>query len=600
MDYLIQQKLNQLGIEVIGPSDKAALLDKFLIEQSEGLFSFLIENPLNRYLFNVLLRFGTLDVDNIPFMVDELNPERIKQSVNESFIKKYECPACKHLLIRKHLHEINYRKLLTRECPICNTQRTFAFKDFTDDFTVTRNDINKYLDRLAQLSVVNKRFRYLCRSCRNFEIYSKDLPAECKNCHELRELMPDYSFNSEFLQKSLERKDGGWFEWYVFMISRHIHETSEHNILISFKDGGIEKERELDVISIDKNQNLHVFECKDHLKRNSHFGDMESLPFLSKLFINIYYASSQKIDKNSARNIQELCKSSIKFIEGKELEQQFISLENVLGMFLDGHAEKAVRLCSRLAGHRKGQISEILISKLLDTGANDPAIIRSVSSLFWNHCIDHDIDEILIKDVIKRCINNIERNNLTQQSLDVIAAVFREYSKEIIFEVIDVSGLLKLGTPYLTKEPLVGYENRQPFFSFYKELFKSTAIESSELDAKIAQDFLLKFVPMFDLYYNWYNRMLTLRVIDTLWQFRNQNIIDEFISVVSTVLLNDKSDYDPENLLNFIVDRFEKFGVDSRNKILTILNQYAAAKPKYSEKVASALDKMKAKEFFLK
>ena len=301
--YDIKRKLESMGheINVDGYSNIGLSMTEFdNLSKSDTLFSFLIENSLNKYLFGVLLRIGSLDINNIPFREESLDPRQIEDKVSESFIKKFECKSCNHLLFRKHVFELDNYINEDYYCPICDIGYKLEYDSLEDDYTINRNDLIKYLDRLIEIDILEKKLMYKCQKCVQYENYDSS-SLICNNCGLEREIIYKYCFKDEFLQINLKNRDGRWFEWYMYKICEHIFEKAEHNLMISFENSGFKDECEIDVVSIKDNE-IIIYECKDYLKGKIGLTDLQNLPKLSKIFEKIFLVSSNKAVTKKTKN----------------------------------------------------------------------------------------------------------------------------------------------------------------------------------------------------------------------------------------------------------------------------------------------------------
>ena len=59
---------------------------------NNNLFTFLIENNMNRFLFGFITGIKDLNLDNIDYYNKLLRPNEVEEICKESFIKKFHCP----------------------------------------------------------------------------------------------------------------------------------------------------------------------------------------------------------------------------------------------------------------------------------------------------------------------------------------------------------------------------------------------------------------------------------------------------------------------------------------------------------------------------
>lgn len=536
----IVKKIEENGVEVNGYSNMGISMNKFssFSKKQNDLFSFLIENNLNRYLFGVFLRLGTLDVNDLPFTQKFLDSTFIEQIAKESFIKKFNCKTCNRLLFRKHLEDIELNFDYEYECPYCDKTYTFNYQDLENDYELNRKDLIKFLNRLNEIEIIDKNLKCVCLSCG--EDYDYDLTANnivCE-CGSITEVKNEYSFENEFFKSNLKLIDGRWFEWYVFNICKHIYKHADHNILISYEKDGIERESELDVVAIDKEDNLLVFECKDYLKGDIDLKEMNGLRRFSSFFDNIFLVSSSKrIKRNSRIEINALCDKEINFIEGTDLENQFLSEERVLEILLKDSLYRGVHLFQKLNDIKKFIIVNKILDEIINSNGKKVDYISIMTEILGR---SKNIGDIIrpelnkIKSSVKYCFDNIKNGELIPDSTIYIRSVFNT-DKTIVLAVIDLDELFEEATKYLSPISDSGYKERAPFYYFICDLFNKVDIKTSSLNEKIMQSFLLKFIPMLNVYYGTSSRKNTLNVIEKLWQFKTKETEKRLVSNIGDI-----------------------------------------------------------------
>lgn len=538
-DRTIVKKIEENGVEVKGYSNIGISMNKFSsFSKKNDLFSFLIENNLNRYLFGVFLRLGTLDVNDLPFTQKFLDSTFIEQTAKESFIKKFNCKTCNRLLFRKHLEDIELNFDYEYECPYCDKTYTFNYHDLENDYEINRKDLIKFLNRLNEIEIIDKNLKCICSSCG--EIYDYDLTNNniiCK-CSSITEVRNEYSFENEFFKTNLKLIDGRWFEWYVFNICKHIYKGADHNILISYEKEGIEQESELDVVAIDNKDNLLIFECKDYLKGNITLNEMNGLRKFSSFFDNIFFvSSSKKIKHNNKIEINTLCDKEINFIEGTDLENQFLSEERVLEILYNDSVYKGVHLFQKLNDMKKFIIVNKILDEIINSNAKKEEYISIMAEILGRSkgikdIIQPELDKL--KTTIEYCFDNIKKDELVSYSTRYIHSIF-SINNDIVLTVIDLNELFKEATRYLSPISDKGYTERAPFYHFICGLFNNVDIGTFSLDEKIMQNFLLKFIPMLSIYYGTSSRKNTLNIIEKLWEFKTEEAEVKLVSTIENI-----------------------------------------------------------------
>lgn len=572
---IIQNKLtaNENNIEFKGYSNIGTLMQEFNSkDKSNDLFSFLIENNMNKYIFGLLLRLGTLDINNIPFREELLDPQTLEERNNESFVKKFECKTCNHLIFRKHIHEIDDYIDNDYYCPICDRDYKLEYNNLKDDYNLTRNDLFKYLDRLCDINIVEKKSVYSCNKCIEYEDYDNQNNLECENCGSDREVVHKYFFKDDFLKTNLKNRDGSWFEWYVFKICEHIFEHADHNLMLSYDNSGFEDECEIDVISIKDNE-LFIFECKDHLKGKLGLNHLQSLPKLSAIFEKVYLVSSNKeVSSKNKQYINNLCVNEIEFIAGISLEKQFLSEDKVLEMFNDRNKYKAITLYKKLNEIKRKNIAKKIISKNIDLDCKNEDNLHSLNLILGhNNEIRDRVDSEDIKTILEYCIQNILTETIEIESLKYVSRLLRT-SPETVLDNVSLNTIFKMGITHLT--PLKPYV-RSEFMNFYW-IFNNMDIDVNLIDEDVAIAFLKLVIPLLGVYFGNYPRKSNLKIIETLWQFADETCQYKLISTVKSILWQ-KQEHGYINkmmLIDFLVENFSSFTSPNRVIIGEMFNDY--------------------------
>lgn len=298
---------------------------------NDNLFTFLIENNMNRFLFGFITGIEDFNLDNIKYYEKLLKPNKIKEICKESFIKKFNCPGCGNLLFREHLDDINYKKDFELQCPDCGKYSYFSFFDLKNDFEITKSDLIKFLDKLVELGLFNKKLETCCQNCTNSEmlIDFKEVNLIC-SCGNLKEVKFNYYSNYDFIGKN-----GIWFEWYVYNLCKHIYRHVYPNVKCTYIVDDKKYECEIDVLVLDKDYNLVAFECKDFMYHNISLKDfIENISKLHHVVHEINLVSSIKpIKVNSKVISSSLIDAEIKFIEGMKLEESFLNEDKIITFF---------------------------------------------------------------------------------------------------------------------------------------------------------------------------------------------------------------------------------------------------------------------------
>jgi hypothetical protein len=569
-DLLKSKEIDVLDRSEIGKSLDLFESNSFII--SNRLFTFLIENNLNKYLFGFFLREGTLEVNNLPFNMQGLNQEFLAQNIKETFIKKFKCKNCDNTLFRKHMDEIDYDEVNSMRCPICDTTYDFNFSDLEDDFTITRNDLIKYLNRLVNIGVLVTESKYVCPGCKRIEEFNQQ-SLECTNCGKKREVLNFYSFKDEFLKECFRLRDGRWFEWYVYKMCSHIYPSAEHNLIISFEEKGMKRECEIDVLSIDKKGEIVVLECKDYIKREVGFGEMENLITLAPLFGNIHFISSLKINKNAIRDIEKsLAQGKVNFIEGVHLEKQYLSEENILNLFVEG-AIGAINIYSKLSELKRRKILLELIKRFSLSKGSDENMASAIATIFWGG--ENSLLKLMtghnseLNELIKTCYTNLVNQINVEYSANCLKGIVSDFGLKSVLDLFSLEEVIKMGKDYL---PL-SYPKRRALYYFYWQVFNKYE-GNLEISQAAGGDFIKKFIPMLEIYYGGSSRDITLKVIELFWGFTDDDAKQNFIRISKQIIDSNVNGTIIPKIINFIIKNNGTFSKIHNPSLIELLNKH--------------------------
>lgn len=504
------------------------LLDNPIV--NNDLFAFLIENNMNRYIFAYLLKVDDLNLDKIPFCDNLLNENKLKEICGESFIKKFVCRECGKLLFRKHLHEINYNDNFSRECQICGKYNNVLYSDLEDEFNITRYDLIKFMDKLVELSVFSKELVASCNYCTEYNIVNSENfnSFSCPSCGNLMEIKFKYTSNFDFLISN----PGFWFEWYVYNLCKNIFPRVHPNYGGEYLLDNQKIKCDFDILIFDDDKVI-VYECKDYMKvsknRLSMKDFIDNISKIRHFADKIYIVSSIKPFKdNSIIETEELFNPDVKFIEGMELEDKFLNEDNII-TFFEKRNYNIVYLFKKLPVRKQ----EIILSKIFNLMIeNDNSIyIEILNNIFMRVDIDniHVSDEILI-DSLNVALSNVYNNKFIVLSLNYIKNLF--FYNSSVFQDFDLNKFIEFCTPFLTSHPLQGYEKRAPFYYFIAAYFKKGLADINSLDDDVAKSFLLKLIPMIEIYYGSSSVVDTLNIFYCLWDYMDSDLEVKFIDEI--------------------------------------------------------------------
>lgn len=547
--------------------DYSPSIDNQYIENE--LFKLLIENKMNRFLFGYLTRIDTTKLDLLKLYDKLLDPKQLKRICNESFIKKYECPNCGHLLYRKHIHELGNKNFFEFDCPECSKLSFTNYLNLEDDFEIKREDIIKFLERLVNIGIYSKKLVSICNTCTKSEIIEPNELVELScDCGELREIKFIYQSNYEFMTK----EDGYWFEWYVYTICNHIYSDVYKNYKCKFELNGKNSECELDVLTISPDNKLTVYECKDHMY---HLKDKLSMKDYMDNVAKIMHIADRITIVSSLKNVKsyfkdetdELIDCEIEFIEGMALEEKFLDEESIITFFKNQHYN-IVPLFIKLPKHKK----KIIISKIMELiNQNESKNYLDIINNIFNRTPWEELvfpEDTLIKKTLKTSIINIANELYVIESLEYIKNLFFK-KPEIFDENFDLNNILRIGTPFLTSDPFDMYKMRAPFYYFISSYFRTKTINIKKLDKNIVQEFLLKFVPMITIYYGSSSLQDTLRVFKRLWAFKTPKIENE----LTNELINEYSRRPSKGrIISEFINTIDNFTESNKKRIESKIN----------------------------
>ncbi len=522
---------------------------------NDNLFTFLLENNMNRFLFGFLTGVNDLNLDNIDYYDKLLRPSEIKEICKESFIKKFHCPECGNLLFREHLDDINYKKDYERKCPDCGKYSNFSFFDLKDDFKITKLDLIKFLDKLVDLNVFNKKLETQCKNCTNSEILTdfENVNLTC-SCGSIKEVKFKYYSNYEFI---LDR--GFWFEWYVYNLCKYLYKKVYPNVKCTYVINDEKFECEIDILAVTTNNRLIAFECKDYMKSKLSLKDfIENIAKLHYISHEIYLVSSVKdIKFNSKVQSSSLIDSEIKFIEGMKLEESFLNEDKIISFFEERNYQ-IVFLFDKLPDSKK----EIILNNLFDLIIeNEKGVyLESLTNLLNRICIDRQlIGEEKLLNSLDIAFENVYSKKYISNSLEYIKTIYFSYP-EYFKKNFNLNKFLKHCTKFLNPIPIEDYECRAPFYYFITVYFRDEHVDVDLIDENVAQNFLLKFIPMIEVYHGSYSLEKTLNVFKCLWKYVTPEIEDKFIKQLISWYNSKGNKY---IISKFVKDFKENFSLDN-------------------------------------
>ncbi len=532
---------------------------------NNNLFTFLIENNMNRFIFGFITSINDLNLDNIDYNNKFLRPSDLKNICEESFIKKLNCPECNHLLFREHLDDIDYKEYLELKCPNCGKYSLFSYSDLKDDFNITKSDLIKFLDKLVDLNILNKKLKTQCQFCTNAEelIEFNNVNLIC-SCGNLKEVKFKYYSNYEFLGNR-----GAWFEWYVYNLCKYIYRNVYSNVTCKYVIDDKEFECQIDILAVTNDERLIAFECKDYMQRKPELKHLiENIEKLNHIAHEIDIVSSVKeITSNTKLKSEHLIDTEIKFIEGLKLERTFLNEDKIIAIF-ESRNYNIVSLFDKLPDAKK----EIILDNLFDLIIQNEkdVYLESFTNLLARLSIDI---QLIHKEKCLRSLNvafkNLYSKNFINPSLEYIKNLYFSFPEYFKMN-FNLNKFLKHCTEFLNPNPSVDYEYRAPFYYFITVYFRDEIVDVNLIEETVAHNFLLKFIPMIEVYYGAHSLKKTLNVFKCLWMYVTPEIENAFISKLIHWYQTKGNKHIISNFLKDFKNNLSNDSIESIKKINTL------------------------------
>ena len=301
---VISNKLNAKGIEIINFSGHRNDLTNFsgegvsslstTNEVAPKLFSFLLENLMSRYLFNLMLRKSP-NIESWHLNDKDLSETNLrKYTFGQSFMRLYKCFDCQYLLKRIYAPELSSIPIdEILECPKCGLKKLTHPTDYESTFRIISKDLTNFTEKLRDIDVLHSKGYVLCSEC-GVELGAKDELSgltTCQFCGGKIRLIERDEFEDDFL-KLCKSEAGIWFEWFVYEIAKHIYESVECGLILSYSDTeGDNKEKEVDIVALNDDK-LILIECKDYLGHtppSQYKTIIDIAPFFDEVYVVNFY-----------------------------------------------------------------------------------------------------------------------------------------------------------------------------------------------------------------------------------------------------------------------------------------------------------------------
>ena len=526
---LIYRELKNRDIEIIGFSGERNDLRMFSEyddifggnEVGHNLFSFLLENLMNRYLFNLMMR-NSPNIESWTINNEYLTEKLLKRyTFGQSFIKLYKCYDCKYFLNRIYAPELSAIPIDNiAECPNCGLKKLIHPKDYESDFRIIKNDLENFTKKLRDIDVLHSKEYILCSKC-GVELGAKDELSglkECQFCGGKIIYKKRDEFKDDFL-KLCKSKPGLWFEWFVYEIAKHIYDHVENGLILSYSDDeGRNKEKEVDVVALNDDK-LILIECKDYLDHTpprEYKTIIDIAPFFNEVYVVNFYKPHNDVIKKMIEP-----DSNIKVLNGNDIDDVFLDTELIISQLLTAGTWFGTQMIASLSNDKKisvikqifedteyGNMYKALI-KIIDSGSID-------SSLWWTNFSDE------LKTMLKiqlHFISKVEesREDITDR-LRLVASYYHNFDKEQLSNILNPAQMLDSITGVNKLAENYDFQIRRIYDRMFN-LYDITDFDLSIIDNDILFDQIFD-----DLYYSyfenppWRSRVYTLSWIEFIFE----------------------------------------------------------------------------------
>jgi len=536
----IESKLKENGIEIIGNSKTRNEVINFSDKYSDlcdNLFSFLLENRMNRYLFSLMLRTSP---DIRSWVLNNKNTTESnleKRTFKDSFCKKYFCKDCKHLLKRIYAPELVYIQAKdVVECPNCGLKTYINPEEYISDYRLLPVDLNRFSKRLEEINVIKFNPHFLCSNC-NLDIDDSNMlitPNKCPQCESLINEISKAEFINPFL-KTCHREMGLWFEWFVYEISTHVYDYVEHGLNLSYIDEeGTSCEKEVDIVAL-KDDKLILIECKDYIDSTPP-NEYQTIAKISPFFEETIVINFFKPHKNVKKVIKDC--PNIHVLSGKEIDESFLSEDLIISHILV-NSWFGTKSISRLSVGRQHAI----IRRICDTieSADMKKVLAEIIedesieiSVLWN---DFSTNHCTILKSVLETINQVSASDEITDDLKLLKVYLSRIDNDELNEIYSpheiaaaIAGTIELNSDY---DPITR--------KIYDLLFRNYTLEelnSGTTEENIFDDMYMDLQISYHLHYYWPRRVKTLSYIGFIFDKISSECVTKFISLIDSEFKN--------------------------------------------------------------
>lgn len=547
-------------------------------EVAKKLFSFLLQNFMNRYLFNLMLRkspnitsWALNDVD-----LTENNLKRF--SFEQSFVKLYKCHDCQYLLKRIYAPELS--SIETDEiadCPNCGLKKLISPMDYESNFIMIRKDLTNFFDKLRHDGILHLKEYILCSEC-GVELGAKDdLSGQnmCQLCDGVVKTKTRDEFKDDFLNLC-KSKPGLWFEWFVYEIANQIYENVEHGLILSYiDDEGNNKEKEVDIVALNDDK-LILIECKNYLGHTpprEYKTIIDIAPFFDEVYVANFFKPHRDVIKKMI-----LPGSNINVLNGNDIDEYFLNNELIISQLLIEDSLFGTETISRVSNDMKisvinqifGNVSDRSMIKALTNIIN----YQSVDSKFLLDNFSENLNQIFGSEL--KLISNVfeSREDITD-SLKLINSYCSRFDKDQLSNMINPSQVLNsiIGVNKLAEnyDAQIRKLYKRLFNLYDKEDFDLTIIENNFLFDQMFDDLYYSYFEN----YEWRKRVSTLSLINYIFDKISQSKIHLFTELIEKEF--SKSDFHSGTVVDkmfYIFFNFKHKFEDSDKSKISESSQY--------------------------
>ena len=509
-------------------------------EVAKKLFSFLLQNFMNRYLFNLMLRKSP-NITSWALNDEDLTEKNLKRcSFDQSFVKLYKCHDCQYILKRIYAPELpSIETDDIADCPKCGLKKLIKPKDYESDFRIIPKDLIKFIDKLRDNGTLHSKEYILCSKC-DVELGARDYlsgQTTCQLCGGEIKIIKRDEFKDDFL-KLCKSKAGLWFEWFVYEIANHIYENVEYGLNLSYVDDeGNNKEKEVDIVALNGDK-LVLIECKNYLNHTpprEYKTIIDIAPFFDEVYVVNFFKPHRDVIKKMI-----LPESNINVLSGNGIDDVFLNNELIISQLLIDDSLFSTAI-SRVSMDKKISVIQQIFKNI-----SDRSMIKALTNIIdyqsvnleflWDY-FSENLKETLYLEL--ELISNVteSRDDITD-SLKLVNSYYFHFDKDQLPDIINPSQVLNsvIGVNRLAEN----YDSQmrklyKRLFNLYdKEDFDLTIIENNSLFDQIFDDLYYSYFENYD----WKKRVLTLSLIYYIFDKISQTKIHLFTELIEKEFLN--------------------------------------------------------------